>query len=787
METLKTLIRDNESWLVDRVLEYAHRYGYTEYSSTLREPWRESICVFSKPLFQLLEQADSAEDLPHAFGQSDEPTAAFAIEEATLHRQRGVPLSLFIGLTKSYRKAYIDLIIEQNYEKETEEKYWLFIERFFDYIEVAFCGRWTQLPEDAALPELEAKNRALTNEKNKYLTIFESLNDPVVLLNDSGKVENLNNAAAVLFGGAGIPGEGYYSRENYSLLDRQIGSLIGQPEQHYRIERRMETIHGPRTFDIKARRMLDVSQKFIGTVLILSDITEYQNARRQADAANAAKSAFLATMSHEIRTPISGILGISHLLWDEKLTADQKNYVEALSSSGQVLLDLVDDVLDYSKIEADAVELDPVDFDLRDTVAQVASLMTVAAERKGLELTSSVDAALPARITGDQAKVRRVLLNLTSNAVKFTTTGSVALTVEPRDEDLLFTVTDTGPGVPEDMGLTAFQPFVQSSGQVGGSGLGLAISKKLIEIVGGEIGFESESGKGSRFWFRIPLIVAPDQSRRSLQTAATPAIKPLRILLVEDNPVNLMFTRAFLERDGHSLQTATSGEEALKIFRSESLDLILMDIRMDGMGGIQAIRVIRADEDPDKANTPILVLTADLARTEEAICLECGADAVLGKPFTPVMLQQAVAQCLAITSKMTCSADRTEMQQNVVFDETLIRQHKAMLGPGDTKKIIETFEVFALTTISSIETAAEAQNRAQVSNLAHSLKSSAGSIGLMRLKNAAESLQKTAESADRQDLSPGIAKLLSARDRSFAALRSSELVRSLAKAVRQES
>lgn len=779
MENLKTLIRNNEDWLVDRVLGYAHKDGYTEYSSTLREPWRESICVFSKPLFQLLEKSESIIDLQTALERDDEPVAAFAIEEAMLHRQRGVPLSLFIGLTKSYRKAYIDLIIDQNYTKKTEEKYWLFIERFFDYIEVAFCARWTELPGDAALQELEAKNRALTNEKNKYLTIFESLNDPVVLLNDNGKVENLNNAAAVLFGGAGIPGGGYYSKENYSLLDCQIGALIGQPEQHYRIERRMETIHGPRTFDIKARRMLDVSQKFIGTVLILSDITEYRNAKRQADAANAAKSAFLATMSHEIRTPISGILGISHLLRDEKLTTVQKNYVEALAVSGQVLLDLVDDVLDYSKIEANAVELNTVDFDLRDTVAQVAGLMTLPAERKGLRLTCSIDTSLPARIIGDQAKVRRVLLNLTINAVKFTSTGSVDLSVESVEDDLLFNVTDTGSGVSKDIGQTIFQPFVQSTGQIGGSGLGLAISKKLIEIVGGDIGFESRDGKGSRFWFKVPFVIAPDQSPRIIEDIAAPDIKPLRVLLVEDNPVNLMFTRAFLERDGHSLRLATSGEEALEIIQSERVDLILMDIRMDGMGGIEAIRVIRADDDPDTANTPILVLTADLARTEEAICIESGADAVLGKPFAPAMLQRAITQCLSISSKEVRSPSRTKMSRDIIFDETLVRQHKAMLGRDDTRKIIETFEAFAVSTISSIETAAELHDKARISHLAHSLKSSAGSIGLIRLENAAESLQKLAESADQQGLPAGVAKLLSTRDRSFSALRTSELIRSL--------
>ncbi|TQV81779.1 ATP-binding protein [Denitrobaculum tricleocarpae] len=786
METLKTLIRTHEDWLVDRVLGYAHKDGYTKYSSTLREPWRESICVFSKPLFELLDQAGTSKDLPGSIGENDEPMTAFAIEEARLHRQRGVPLSLFIGLTKSYRKAYIDLIIDQNYPKETEEKYWLFIERFFDYIEVAFCTRWTELPEDAALQELEAKNRALTNEKNKYLTIFESLNDPVVLLNDNGKVENLNNAAAVLFGGAGIPGEGYYARENYSLLDRQIGALIGQPEQHYRIERRMETIHGPRTFDIKARRMLDVSKKFIGTVLILSDVTEYQTAKRQADAANAAKSAFLATMSHEIRTPISGILGISHLLRDEKLTSDQKNYIEALAASGQVLIDLVDDVLDYSKIEADAIELNTVDFDLRDTVTQVAGLMTLPAERKGLQLTCSIDTALPSQIIGDQAKIRRVLLNLTSNAVKFTSSGSVTLAVEALDGDLLFTVTDTGPGVPEDMGQTIFQPFVQNAGQIGGSGLGLAISRKLIDIVGGDIGFESQEGKGSKFWFKVPLIIAPDQSPRLVENTTTPSIRPLRILLVEDNPVNLMFTRAFLERDGHSLQLATSGEEALDIFHCEQIDLVLMDIRMDGMGGIEAISLMKANEDADKANTPILVLTADLARTEEAICIESGADAVLGKPFTPSMLQQAIAQCISSNSRITCAADRTRALQNAVFDETLVRQHKAMLGADDTRKIIETFEAFALSTIAAIQTAVELHDNARVSHLAHSLKSSAGSIGLMRLKNAAESLQKLAERADQEKLPAGLAGLLSARDRAFAALRGSDLVRSLSSAPPQE-
>lgn len=784
MNALKDLIAEKEDWLVQRVLGYAKRHGYTEFSSTLEEPWRASICGFSEPLQRALSKSDWPLDLPATADYLHESIASFTVKEARLHRQRGIPLSMFLGLTKYYRQAYVDLVQEHSYAGQEKDRDRLVIERFFDHAEIALCSEWTAVDEATLLDEAHANARRLTNEKNKYLTIFESLNDPIIVLDEQGRIEDLNNAAALLFDEAAVPGEGYYAKPSYLHLEQQLGSLIAQLDAAERFEGCLETTQGQRDFDVKTQRFLDVSEKFVGTVLILSDVTEHKRAKQEAEAANRAMSTFLATMSHEIRTPINGILGLANLLQDGPLTETQKEFLAALVSSGEVLLALVNDVLDYSKIEAEAIEVEETAFDLRDLVQQIADLMTASAESKGLQLSTLVEESLPKRVIADQAKLRRILFNLAANAVKFTSAGSVTIAASHSRSGLRFTVQDTGIGISQEAEPDLFKPFtqyaIQGAGEGGGTGLGLAICKKLTEALGGEIGYQSEVGSGSSFWIDLGLQEAAAGPVSSPKPTSATTIGPLSVLLVEDNAVNHLVTEGFLLRDGHQVRVVDSGEAALEAMAAikssaAGVDLVLMDIRMDGMGGLEAIRRIRELQNHQAASTPILVLTADLATTQERTCLEAGADLVLGKPFDPQSLRAAVARCLSkgqerveVESALTRAGDQ-------ILDEAMIHHHCAVLGSERTRLIVETFYASGHTTVEAIRKAADAGDAPKVSDLAHSLKSAAGNLGLLRLTKTAQTLETAAGKAPATNWTSALSPLTVAFDQSVAALRRSEV------------
>lgn len=779
MNTLRDLIARSEDWLVGRVLVYAKRHGYTQFSSTLAQPWRESVCGFSQPLLQALAKTDEPEELAVDTDYVHEPVADFALSEARLHRERGVPLSLFLGLAKYYRQAYLDLILEQAYSGVDQERYRLFVERFFDHIEIAFCTEWSAIREAELLAEVQTKNRLLTNEKNKYLTILESMTDPVILVDEQGGIENLNFAAAVLFDEKAVPGQGYYADRRYPLLESQLDRLVGTNSPAKRLEHRIDTVQGSREFDVKAQPMLDVSEKFLGTVLVLSDVTEYKRAKQQADAASLAKSTFLATMSHEVRTPITGILGIARLLQDGPLTDIQARYVAALMSSGEVLLALVKDVLDYSKIEAGTTVAENRDFDLRESLEQVGGLGAAAAAERGLAFTIEVEDDLPARIVGDEAKIRRILMNLITNAVKFTSGGSVTVSLFCAGPFIRCSVADTGIGISQEARPRLFQPFFQhllaGDVQSGGTGLGLAICKKLVSAIGGEIGFESSEGNGSTFWFQFPFSKADAASTSSPAPLALPSLPALRVLLVEDNAVNKLVTEGFLERDGHQVLVADSGESALETLAAEPVDLVLMDVRMQGMGGLAAIARIRSLDDPGKASVPILVLTADLATTQEQTCLESGADDVLGKPFDPSDLQGAIARCLGKAEERRAAGFPSSPDRGEVFDKAVIVTHCNVLGAERAGRIVDAFHASAPVTMDAIRQALERGDVTEVSDLAHALKSAAGNLGLERLRQTADRLETTARSRKPTDLAQAVEQISNDFDLSVAALQALDL------------
>ena len=380
-------------------------------------------------------------------------------------------------------------------------------------------------------------------------------------------------------------------------------------------------------------------------------------AQRSAEAANDAKSAFLAMMSHELRTPLNGVLGMARALGQSQMTSRQQGQVNTILRSGDDLMAILNDILDLSKIEAGRMDLEVAPFDLRALGGQAIELWAEQAAAKGVALTCDVAPGLPVHLLGDEARVRQIVLNLVSNALKFTPSGTVRLVIEAETSaaggfggGVSIRVTDSGIGMTAEQLAALFRPYAQAEASTarvfGGTGLGLSICRTLAERMGGEIGAESAPGQGSTFHVRLPLPAAAAPRPASPATQATQNLSTVRILVTDDNPINLAVARAVLEAVGAKVETAGDGAEALGRLRIEAFDLVLMDVNMPRMDGIQAVRHIRAGE-AGRPDLPVIALTADAMAGEADRLLTLGFDAVQPKPLEPAALIAAITMLLA--------------------------------------------------------------------------------------------------------------------------------------------
>jgi signal transduction histidine kinase/ActR/RegA family two-component response regulator len=507
----------------------------------------------------------------------------------------------------------------------------------------------------------------------------------VCLLDIDGNVIDQNPEALVVFGsidaGPVDAGPEYEcdkerktSPPNSHFVDRFVDKEFGRsvlenvvPKQgKISFEALQYTVNGPRWCAIKIRHTIDPVTNNPIMLYSARDITavveakkEADRARREADRANMAKSEFIAVMAHEIRTPLHQLTGVIELMDHTNLDKEQKQFIRLMQSSAVSLMTVINDILDYTKLEAGKISLENIAFDVKAVVEGSLAAIGPTAEKRRLSLDSVITNEIPPLVVGDPNRLRQILLNLLQNAVKFTHDGSIsvrlsrsAATKNPGRIALRFVVSDTGIGIHEDQWERIFCKYQQGDSSTarkyGGTGLGLPICKSLVEVMGGSIGMESEVGKGTTFWFEIPFEQLTDQvepSQDYLDLACDE--KNLRILLVEDNKVNQKVMTAMLKRMGHSVTSAWNGQEAIDCIETETYDIVLMDVEMPVMDGMEATKEIRR-RGWTLEMLPILGLTAGVRRQD---LQETGMNDWLTKPVGMKVIKTAIHQAMTMSDR----------------------------------------------------------------------------------------------------------------------------------------
>jgi len=494
-------------------------------------------------------------------------------------------------------------------------------------------------------------------------------------------------------------------------------------------------------------------------------------ARAAAERANRAKTEFLANMSHEIRTPMNGIVGMNELLLRSDLSATQREWAAAIRDSAQALLGVIDDILDISKLEAGKVELERTDFALGDIIRAAAGLLHPCAVEKGLLLTCAIDPAAERLVHGDPLRLRQVLVNLIGNAVKFTRQGQVQVraTQDPDDPARLrIEVEDTGIGMAPATIDRLFQKFAQADSSVsrrfGGTGLGLAISRELTELMDGTLAAESIEGKGSLFRLELPLADAVGHPSARPARDPAPVARTLRVLVADDNDTNQRLLTALLRGAGHSVTVATNGRKAVEAVAREPFDIVLMDVQMPVMDGIQALRHIRALP-PPQGRIPVVAVTADALHGATERYRAAGMDGYLSKPLTAASLFRVINEC---TTPGRTRA--TPAETGPVMDEPAIETLRAVLPPPEVRTLLTESLHDIRHRIQRLGARLDNADAAAASREAHDLVSIAGNCGARALSTLARDIERACKQGAMADAILGFARMQDVAGASIEAL-----------------
>jgi len=661
------------------------------------------------------------------------------------------------------------------------------------------------------ITERHRTEQALLKSEALFRSIWEASRHPMVLTDRSGTILKGNEAFSAMVGVDAVGGlniASLFLAEDQDAMGAYYSAHYASPGAETCLDREFRFANGHfGAFDVSFT-MVDLPGRSSQLLSIYSDVTarkrvadELARAKEATETANrdlveanrylegtgrlaremaeraealsAAKSEFLANMTHEIRTPLNGILGMTDLTLQTDLKPDQREYIDLVRSSAEALLFLVNDVLDYSKYEAGKLALHDLDLSVRTLMAQVLKPLALRASLNNLRFEYVVSDDVPDRLIGDPHRLGQILMNLVSNAIKFTHAGKISVSVRQESIQapkvtLLFSVRDTGIGIPPEKHRVIFDPFTQADGSTtrkyGGTGLGLSIASGLVKMMEGRIWVESQPGQGATFYFTVTMSLtgekAAHRSGRLADDLRQRDKRSIRILVAEDNTVNQRLATQVLEREGHQVQVASSGREAIAILEREEFDLVLMDIQMPELDGLQATAHIRQMEHISGKRLPIVAMTAQSGDLDRQRCLRAGMDAYVSKPIRVSELMNLIESVVPGGCFMESKTD-----QKPVVDEQFAHLDEALalsrVG-GDFELLREVVGLFLddyPRAIEKIRNAVAANDASGVEHNAHSLKGSVSTFGAKNVFEAALALEKLGRSGNVSGAQEGLRTL----------------------------
>ncbi len=620
--------------------------------------------------------------------------------------------------------------------------------------------------------------------------VLDGISDGVIALDARRRLVSYNQAAADIF---------------VQLRGRRPGESVGDVEE---LREELLEEDAPRQFSIgdrfyesHARRIMDSNGILQGYALLLLDMTDTHDyigqitrMQAQAQAANEAKSAFLANMSHDIRTPMNAIVGLSEIIMEESRGTRVYTNARDVRSAARDLLAIINDILDLSKVESGKMELNQTDYDIKAVVDEVVGLMDLAASRRGLLLLCEYDKTIPSRYNGDRGKIKQILINLLNNAVKFTREGHVKISVggtpgpEAGQESLVFMVEDTGCGIREEDRQRIFDNFTQVDAKrnrsVEGTGLGLSITRYMVELMGGNIRLESVYNQGTTFTVTIPqkvvdqrtLAEVPDVSARDEEAAELFTTEGYRVLVVDDNRVNLKVAKEFLKGYGFELEEAESGKEAIRLVRENLYDIIFMDHMMPEMDGIETVEVIRRDCGENGTAPVIIALTANAMEGVGERFLSCGFQDFLTKPMDRALLNEALMRWIPEERRKKregSPALRGMNPENVYIKgidlDAAMRYH---LGSAvDFRELLDLYCIEGGRKTGLLRDLFERKDYGRYAIEVHGLKSASANIGATKLSQMAQAHEEAANEGDEAFIEEGFPLLLSSYEKQIESIR----------------